>query len=875
MTPSEWAREKINSLSIHVPVFWVQDPYCLLEKADLTALGEKAEKRGRVLITANNGFRLREQLLSRDPAGGGVIVVDQSCTPREPHLLPRDCKPHDFAPLAAPDWKAFLRLDALFCPTIRDFLIACTDDPRWPMEVNLYPYETLARRKPDRFVEAYQDFTRSGRPMTSEDLMMIGASAIFDENLMDLSNVLVAMGLAFHSPNKWKELAEYFNAGEIEAIRQRLTQNATPIGELFGSKAEQARLALTSLIVLRQHFEEPGKELGLPSPELISFQDCTVGLFTNAPAWFVEEEVPRFEPLLTPAFKKHLHVQLKLEDAQSAREFAGREHFSKELRALVPFERGAVAVSGMSGGRDEFSLPELVNAFMDAKRELAVICRVAKPLVERLKLTSVKEQSVAAVRDIFLEKNLCLADQLSGQLQEAILDVEGPARSRWQSLPWFEERWKSEANAARNLIELARGLGSDLDYRFGLMLENRYSQLAAGEVLSTNDFYSEFIGPRRRKNDGSLTSAAILLMDGMRFDLWRCLVRPMMEAQYDIEESFGFACLPSETNVSRRAFFAGKAPRAIPSGPEHHLIGECINAFHQTSADFESVPKRPGMAYSVQSKDRKTYVGVFDFADSLAHEIDWQPHILQRALKSLLREIKAVLIEHAKGTSVFIAADHGHILQVSGSPVYIPDSDQVGYRSAYVEKRVVGPDAMHVFQIKAETLGHDQPGWYVFPRPGFYLRPAAAYRGRPGAGYRHGGISVSEVFVPLVSLTHHAAATRVVVTPSLVGTATVGQLCEIRVAVSADGVVASPVRVRADTSEVDGAVASGITSTPTVLVLRFVPVSPGRRKIRFAAVLGGGEEQEVGGGTIEVTVTAAAVKEDPAVTKLKRLFGDV
>ena len=129
--------------------------------------------------------------------------------------------------------------------------------------------------------------------------------------------------------------------------------------------------------------------------------------------------------------------------------------------------------------------------------------------------------------------------------------------------------------------------------------------------------------------------------------------------------------------------------------------------------------------------------------------------------------------------------------------------------------------------------------------------------------------------MPLVSLTHRAAATRVVVTPSLVGTATVGQLCEIRVAVSADGVVASPVRVRADTSEVDGAVASGITSTPTVLVLRFVPVSPGRRKIRFAAVLGGGEEQEVGGGTIEVTVTAAAVKEDPAVTKLKRLFGDV
>jgi hypothetical protein len=875
MTPSEWAKEKIGSLSIHVPVFWVEDPYGLLEKEDLTALAVKAEKRGRVLIVANNAFRLREQLLPRDPSGGGVIVVDQSCTPREPHLLPKDCRPHDFAPLAAPDWKAMLKPGDIFRPTIRDFLIACTGDDRWPAEVNLYPYETLARRKPDRFVEAYEDFTRSGRPMTSEDLMMIGASAIFDENLLDLSNPLVAMELAFHSSKKWKELGEYFNTAEIETIRRRLAQNDSPIGDLFGAKADEARLAVTALVVLAQHFcEEAGKHLASLSPEMVAFEGCAVARFTNAPAWFVEDEVPRFEPLLAPAFKKHLHLQLKLDEAQSAKEFAGREHFSKELRALVPFERGTLEVTGAGGRGDEFSLPELVNAFLDAKRELATVQSAAKPLVERLKLTSLKDQSVEVVRDIFLEKNVYLVDQLAGQIQEAILDIEGPARAGWQGLPWFEERWKTEATAGRNLIEQARRLATDLDYRFGLLLENRYAELVDRQVLSTNDFYGEFIGPRRRNSDGSLKEAAILLMDGMRFDLWRRLVRPMMEADYEIEESFGFACLPSETNVSRRAFFAGKAPGAIPSGPEHELVAECINAFHETSADFEDVQKRPGMAYSLRSKDRKTYVGVFDFADSLAHEIDWHPHILQGALKSLLREIKAVLIEHGKGANVFIAADHGHILQASGAPVYIPDSDEVGYRSAYVERRVEGHDGIHVFQIRAETLGHDRPGWYVFPRPGFYLRPKDAYRGKPGAGYRHGGLSVSEVFVPLVCLKHRAAATRVTVAPSFQGTATVGQLCEIRVAVAADGVVASPVRLKADTNEVDGTVTSGISSTPNVVALRFVPVSPGRRRIRLSAILGGGDGHEVGQGTIEVMVTPAAVKEDPTVTKLKRLFGE-
>lgn len=63
MTPSDWAKEKIGSLSVRVPVFWVEDPYGLLEEGDLTALAAKAEKRGRMLITANNVFRPRAHLL--------------------------------------------------------------------------------------------------------------------------------------------------------------------------------------------------------------------------------------------------------------------------------------------------------------------------------------------------------------------------------------------------------------------------------------------------------------------------------------------------------------------------------------------------------------------------------------------------------------------------------------------------------------------------------------------------------------------------------------------------------------------------------------------------------------------------------------------
>jgi len=73
----------------------------------------------------------------------------------------------------------------------------------------------------------------------------------------------------------------------------------------------------------------------------------------------------------------------------------------------------------------------------------------------------------------------------------------------------------------------------------------------------------------------------------MRFDLWRRLVLPMLEPEYEIEETYGLASLPSETRVSRRAFFAGKAPGELPDyGAETQFAGDCIGAFPRHAYGF-------------------------------------------------------------------------------------------------------------------------------------------------------------------------------------------------------------------------------------------------------------------------------------------------
>jgi hypothetical protein len=142
MTPSEWAVSKIEALAVHHRIFWVEDPYKLIVGPDLQTLSAELSKRGRTLIAATSPFRLYEQLQDQDPISWHYVVLDQSCIPRQPHLLPKDCKPSDFKPIIAPHWKSLVSKDAFFRPTIREFLRSCTDDTQWPVEVDLYPMDS-------------------------------------------------------------------------------------------------------------------------------------------------------------------------------------------------------------------------------------------------------------------------------------------------------------------------------------------------------------------------------------------------------------------------------------------------------------------------------------------------------------------------------------------------------------------------------------------------------------------------------------------------------------------------------------------------------------------------------------------------------------
>jgi hypothetical protein len=878
MRPSAWVRDRIEALAQHHALIWVEDPYRLLEDADLERLRAALVTTHHKLAHVENALRLREALdgFGAGPRATRAVVIDRSYTLRDPHLLPKDAKPSDLRPLPAPEWKPRIPSDAFFRPTVREFLVSTTGVEDWPVQVNIYPYEKLARERPVDLVRAYETFRRMGRALTDDELVVIGASAVLGVDLFDITSPLVALELAFHAEPRWAEVADLFNATEQATIRRHLQTLPRPLGDLFGDNAEAARSAVVAMLVLKQHsqfMEAPGKQLPLLSTALAPYRDCDVLPCIEVPTWFAENEVPRFENLCGKEFLDHIHDALGLGDPGKRTAFAQRERLSPKLRGLVPFEIQTSPTTPTTGDED-FRLDHLVPEFLHFKGELQAVLNATKGAIENLRLRPLKNQTARDLLQLFVDRGFHRIDRLVGRLQSLIYFVERPARRQWDTVTGFEERWTSEVRACRDAITSASRLRDELDLAFGKLLEARYSEIVPGEVLTTDLFYEKFIAPRRRTSAGAPRKAVILVIDSMRLDIWGELIRPSLERDYEVEESIGFALLPSETHVSRRGFFAGKPPAAMPGGRESELFGALLTSIHGTPVVFEDLPHRPkGMAFAVRSRDGAVNAGVFDFPDALSHEVDWDPHTLHEAQRPLLRELRALLADVGPEAMVFITADHGHILQERGAPVWIEGSDDVGYRAAYVRDRIEGHDAARVFQLPARVLRHSAAGWYVFPRPGYALRSAVdrSRPFRPAGNYRHGGVSLFEVVVPIACLRPRATKARVSLVVRAVEPPVVGRTTMIEVSISADSMLSSPVSLTSDHAAVEGTVIAGVTTTPQTVRLRLLPTAPGHQGVQIAAHLAG---EKVGEARVELQVAGAEAKPDIARAKLSKLFGE-
>jgi hypothetical protein len=653
------------------------------------------------------------------------------------------------------------------------------------------------------------------------------------------------------------------------------------MGALFGNQRQSARLACVALLVLSRHVDSPASFLPNLSPSLTAWQNCEP-IETSAlpPTWF-QTEVELFDKAVSDAFLKIMRQALGLNDKSSAKAFADSGCWSRKLRELVVLDVGKpiVARKGSAELTATGRLEGLVPEFRAVLSQVQKLVATLQPACDRLRVALPSNTKMEQVLKVFRDLELYRVPVLIGKLSDLSASVTGV-----EDKPvGFDEKWEPFRAEADKAIRGCQELLEDYDYILGRYFEAEYSKVVPDQILPTNLLIQKVIAPE--KVNAPKGSMALIVLDGLRYDLWREIIRPHLERRYQVEERIAVSMLPSETRISRFGFFSGLKPKdffekPLPGGEPaacNRLLQHLVPG-HPELVQWEI--RYGHSVFTFATKDNKTFIAVLDFADALGHANVWDIDFLAKMVELWLSKFDQLIALLPKSCELWITADHGQIVS-GGSVIDIPQDLLVkggnSYRAALLKQKLYGQHANHCFYIKAKDLGYEQEGFWAFPKPGYSFRLQAKEAGekarfKPLENMRHGGLSAFEIFVPLARLKRRTTEVRVRLAPMVTGVFKVGVPAAILVEVSSDSPVLGQLEIGCD---IDGAEPTSVSNVgPSAQLVRipFTPAKPGLVTMNIEARWGFRPVPSPAQLTIQVEGQISR-PEDALDAKLKNLLG--
>jgi CheY-like chemotaxis protein len=347
----------------------------------------------------------------------------------------------------------------------------------------------------------------------------------------------------------------------------------------------------------------------------------------------------------------------------------------------------------------------------------------------------------------------------------------------------------------RGLADSVQSLLQDLRRDFGAYVSRNYGGWTAGQggppPLST-DLVARWVVPRLEPGRALL----FVIIDCMRLDQWRVL-RPLLGADFDIEESLYSSILPTATPYSRNAIFSGQYPDEIAAArPEWWSIDEgSLNAFEDQLLRAQlrrlagrDVPVHYEKVFSDADGDelvarvRGALRGdgvaavVFNFVDLLTHGRSESAILMEvardtQALRALTRQwferssaLRVLKEAAAANVTTVLTTDHGSILCERPLTVFARRDATSNLRYKFgLDLRA--EDRSGVFSVSGEKPLRFPPGRlatnYLFALEDyFFVYPTKLreYQARYRGSFLHGGVSPEEMILPVVRLTPRAGA---------------------------------------------------------------------------------------------------------------------
>ena len=362
----------------------------------------------------------------------------------------------------------------------------------------------------------------------------------------------------------------------------------------------------------------------------------------------------------------------------------------------------------------------------------------------------------------------------------------------WQNVYRRLVHWELELSSTdSNMTEILKTQKEEANIGFAKFIKNNYMdwvnpQKQVERPMMSPDIFKKKIFPLL--NDGQKTF--LIVIDNFRYDQWRVLTQEISD-MFDIEEDMYLSILPTATQYARNAIFSGLMPNKIAQMfpnlwvDEDEEEGKNINEAPLIGTQIERYRRHDSYTYhkinnSVdaekfiqqfnQIKSNDLNVVVFNFIDMLSHARTESRMVRELANnESAYRSITLSWFRHSVMADLFkmlaqtdykivITTDHGSIR--ASKPLKIIGDRNTNTNLRYKLGKNLSYNPKEVFTIKdpqkAQLPSPNLSTSYVFATgdaffayPNNYNYYVSYYKDT----FQHGGISMEEMIIPIVTLT--------------------------------------------------------------------------------------------------------------------------
>ncbi|MDT8411981.1 MAG: bifunctional response regulator/alkaline phosphatase family protein [Vicingaceae bacterium] len=359
----------------------------------------------------------------------------------------------------------------------------------------------------------------------------------------------------------------------------------------------------------------------------------------------------------------------------------------------------------------------------------------------------------------------------------------------YQKLVYWElELEKSKDSSMEEIFEMQK---SEANKQFGKFVEKNYTDWLTNPEdapIMSHNLMAKYVLPELKKSKEPLF---FIVIDNLRYDQWKIL-RPILSEDYWIDkEDVFYSILPTTTQYSRNAMFAGMMPSEIEKRFPDKWVNDEEEGGRNLNEKFfvENQLARNGFADSKITYNKVLNVSygnkvlrevpsmfnshlniiVYNFVDMLSHARTDTEIVKELATdEAAYRSVVKSWFEHstlldilkeiaARGGKLIITTDHGSIRVKEPSKI-VGDKDtntnlryKQGKSLQYQEKEVFAvknPEEILLPKVNVSQSFVFAKDDYFFAYPNNYNHYVNYYKDT----FQHGGISLDEMLIPIIIL---------------------------------------------------------------------------------------------------------------------------